>query len=114
MDTLLIDSNFLRVGIVLTVPLVLFGVTFSIFVENTVIEWIFALCKAIFYYLLCFTVYKAFPYYYENGKIGAILAITFVVSCLEIGDNTVRVLKGIIGFGKTIYSFVKSDNHLKM
>lgn len=106
MDEITISIDFMKSGVALAVPLVLFGGLMHIATKSKFIEGLFAFLKAFYYGALALFMLK----YAEVNKLGevdAITAFTCIFCALECGDNAYKVLCMLIQFVKDLIHVFK-------
>lgn len=85
-----------------------FGITASVVANSRIVEFSFALLKALFYGMLEFYMWK-----YVNTKgwseIGVVSAFTSIFCGLECGDNMVKVISMIIEYIKGWINILKKN-----
>lgn len=106
MDEILMSvEGFMKLGWVVAIPLVVFGVLTYLF-NNKFIEWVFAFIKAFFYGALGYFMWK-YVSIKEIKEVDIVMAFTCIFCCIECGDNLVKVI-GIVMQGiKNIVSSIK-------
>lgn len=108
MDDIMIGIDSMKYGWAVAVPLVFLGIIASVFINSRIVEFSFALLKALFYGMLEFYMWK-----YVNTKgwseIGVVSAFTSIFCGLECGDNMVKVISMIIEYIKGWINILKKN-----
>lgn len=98
MDEIKISVQFMKGGVALAIPLVVFGLLMHV-VKNRLVEFFFTLLKVFYYGALAVLMLK-YVEVKELREVDFITAFTCVFCGLECGDNLNKLLGMIIQFIK--------------
>lgn len=106
MDEIMIGIDFMKIGWVVAVPLIVICIITYAF-NCKISEFTFALLKAFFYGMLEFYMWR---YVCKKGmtEIGVVTAFTSIFCGLECGDNIVKVICMIIEYFKKWAKVIKN------
>lgn len=108
MDNVLAPVDFMKMGYILVVPLVFFGIFTSI-IDSKFIEFIFNLIKALAYGGLAIFMW-IYVHKTSTHEVGMVTSFTFIFCCIECGDNLSKIIGSIITFVRQMIKIFKNPN----
>ena len=92
MDKLMLPIEFVKIGYVIVIPLLIVFLLMSV-VRNQVVKCILYIAKAFAYFGLAFVMWK---FYQNREQIDVVSAFTFIFCCFECMDNIISILSILI------------------